>query len=114
MKFESAHPDDFNEIQNLYWDLIDKSKDEPSFPDWKKGEHPSSDFLMQSITNNQLLILRDAGIIKACAIVNSISNKEYANVSWQVKEKGNNDRSELFSAHSYMIAGGQKNYIVKL
>lgn len=39
MKFESAHPDDFNEIQNLYWDLIDKSKDEPSFPDWKKGEH---------------------------------------------------------------------------
>ena len=24
MKFESAHPDDFNEIQNLYWDLIDK------------------------------------------------------------------------------------------
>lgn len=44
MKFESAHPDDFNEIQNLYWDLIDKSKDEPSFPDWKKGEHPSSDF----------------------------------------------------------------------
>ena len=90
MTFESAHPDDFDEIQNLYWDLIDKSKDEPSFPDWKKGEHPSSDFLMQSITNNQLLILRDAGIIKACAIVNSISNKEYANVSWQVKEKGNN------------------------
>ena len=24
MKFESAHPDDFNEIQNLYLDLIDK------------------------------------------------------------------------------------------
>lgn len=24
MKFESAHRDDFNEIQNLYWDLIDK------------------------------------------------------------------------------------------
>ena len=37
MKFESAHPDDFNEIQNLYWDLIDKSKDEPSFPDWKRA-----------------------------------------------------------------------------
>lgn len=37
MTFESAHPDDFDEIQNLYWDLIDKSKDEPSFPDWKKA-----------------------------------------------------------------------------
>lgn len=33
MTFESARPNDFNEIQNLYWDLIDKSKDEPSFPD---------------------------------------------------------------------------------
>ena len=90
MTFEAARPDDFNEIQNLYWDLIDKSKDEPSFPDWKQGEHPSSDFLMQSIARNQLLILRDEDIIKACAIVNSISNKEYANVAWQVKEKDNN------------------------
>lgn len=90
MKFESAHPDDFNEIQNLYWDLIDKSKEEPSFPDWKKGEHPSEDSLMAGIVQKELYILRDKGIIKACAIVNSNSNKEYKKVAWKVKERDDN------------------------
>ena len=37
MNFELACLEDFNEIENLYWDLIDKSKEEPSFPDWEKG-----------------------------------------------------------------------------
>ena len=45
MNFELACLEDFNEIENLYWDLIDKSKEEPSFPDWEKGVHPSADFI---------------------------------------------------------------------
>lgn len=90
MNFELANTEDFNEIQNLYWDLIDKSKEEPSFPDWKKGEHPSSELLMISIVQKELFVLRDNGIIKACAIVNSSSNKEYKKVVWNVKERDNN------------------------
>lgn len=90
MNFELANTEDFNEIQNLYWDLIDKSKEEPSFPDWKKGEHPSSELLMTSIVQKELFVLRDNGIIKACAIVNSSSNKEYKKVVWNVKERDNN------------------------
>jgi hypothetical protein len=30
------------------------------------------------------------GIIKACAIVNSNSNKEYKRVAWKVNERDNN------------------------
>jgi len=90
MNFELADLEDFDEIQNLYWDLIDKSKEEPSFPDWKKGEHPSSELLMTSIVQKELFVLRDNGIIKACAIVNSSSNKEYKKVAWNVKERENN------------------------
>ena len=82
MNFELACLEDFNEIENLYWDLIDKSKEEPSFPDWKKGVHPSADFLMAGIVQKELFVLRDEGIIKACAIVNSNSNKEYKRVAW--------------------------------
>lgn len=59
MNFELACLEDFNEIENLYWDLIDKSKEEPSFPDWKKGEHPSADFLMAGIVKKELFVLRD-------------------------------------------------------
>ena len=36
MNFELACLEDFNEIENLHWDLIDKSKEEPSFPDCKR------------------------------------------------------------------------------
>ena len=59
MNFELACLDDFNEIENLYWDLIDKSKEEPSFPDWEKGVHPSADFLMAGIVKKELFVLRD-------------------------------------------------------
>lgn len=59
MNFELACLEDFNEIENLYWDLIDKSKEEPSFPDWKKGVHPSADFLMAGIVKKELFVLRD-------------------------------------------------------
>ena len=90
MNFELACLEDFNEIENLYWDLIDKSKEEPSFPDWEKGVHPSADFLMAGIVQKELFVLRDEGIIKACAIVNSNSNKEYKKVSWKVNERDNN------------------------
>ena len=90
MNFELACLEDFNEIENLYWDLIDKSKEEPSFPDWEKGVHPSADFLMAGIVKKELFVLRDEGIIKACAIVNSNSNKEYKKVAWKVNERDNN------------------------
>ena len=90
MNFELACLKDFNEIENLYWDLIDKSKEEPSFPDWGKGVHPSADFLMAGIVKKELFVLRDEGIIKACAIVNSNSNKEYKRVAWKVNERDNN------------------------
>ena len=59
MNFEFACLEDFNEIENLYWDLIDKSKEEPSFPDWEKGVHPSADFLMAGIVKKELFVLRD-------------------------------------------------------
>lgn len=59
MNIELACLEDFNEIENLYWDLIDKSKEEPSFPDWEKGVHPSADFLMAGIVKKELFVLRD-------------------------------------------------------
>ena len=59
MNFELACLEDFNEIENLYWNLIDKSKEEPSFPDWEKGVHPSADFLMAGIVKKELFVLRD-------------------------------------------------------
>ncbi len=86
MNFEFASMEDYDEIQGLYWDLIDKSSKEESFPDWKKGEHPSGEFLTQSIEQKTLVLLREQGMIMACAIVNTDSNEEYKRVPWKVSE----------------------------
>ena len=45
---------------------------------------------MAGIVKKELFVLRDEGIIKACAIVNSNSNKEYKKVAWKVYERDNN------------------------
>ena len=54
MEFGLADIEDFNEIQKLYWNLINKSSNESSFPGWKCGEHPSDDFIMASIVQKEM------------------------------------------------------------
>ena len=90
MEFGLADIEDFNEIQKLYWNLINKSSNEPSFPGWKCGEHPSDDFIMASIVQKEMYVIRDEGQIKACAVCNCISNDEYEKVKWQVTDRGSN------------------------
>lgn len=83
-----ADIEDFDEIQKLYWNLIEQSKGEPSFPGWKKGVHPSPEMIMESIKQKQMYILKANDVIKAGAICNHLSNEEYANVSWRIKDTG--------------------------
>lgn len=90
MNFESASMEDFNEIQELYWNLIELSCNEPSFPGWEKGKHPSDDFIMTSIVQKELYVIRDEEIIKACAVCNCMANDEYEKVQWQVADRGGN------------------------
>ena len=46
---------------------------------------------MMSVTQyEQMYILNANEVIKACAICNHLSNEEYANVSWRIKDTGQN------------------------
>lgn len=45
---------------------------------------------MESIKQKQMYILKANEVIKACAICNHLSNEEYANVSWRIKDTGQN------------------------
>ena len=49
MIFRKAEKEDFYKIRSLYWNLIDQEKDDPSFPQWKKGIHPSDEMIQASI-----------------------------------------------------------------
>ena len=59
MQFTKAVASDFDAIKQLYWNLIDKSSGEPSFPGWKKGEHPSDEMIATSIDQGQMFLLKE-------------------------------------------------------
>ena len=70
MTFRKAEKEDFYKIRSLYWNLIDQEKDDPSFPQWKKGIHPSDEMIQASIDKGELYVLADGDEIAACVIAN--------------------------------------------
>ena len=70
MIFRKAEKEDFYKIRSLYWNLIDQEKDDPSFPQWKKGIHPSDEMIQNSIDREELYVLADGDEIAACVIAN--------------------------------------------
>ena len=65
MIFRKAEKEDFDKIRSLYWNLIDQEQDDPSFPHWKKGIHPSDKMIQNSIDGEELYVLADGDEIAA-------------------------------------------------
>ena len=80
MMFRKAEKEDFDRIRSLYWNLIDQDQDDPSFPHWKKGVHPSDEMIQDSIDKENLYVLVDG-----CEIVANDEKVEgYADAPWQI------------------------------
>lgn len=84
MIFRKAEKVDFYKIRSLYWNLIDQDQDDPSFPHWKKGIHPSDEMILDSIDKGDLYVLADGEKIAACVIANDEKVEGYADAPWQV------------------------------
>ena len=84
MIFRKAEKEDFYKIISLYWNLIDHEQDEPSFPHWKKGIHPSDEMIQDSIDTGELYVLADGDEIAACVIANDEKVEGYADAPWQI------------------------------
>lgn len=56
MEIRLAKPEEFEKVRKMYWDLIDNASDDPSFPQWVKGLHPSDELLRNSIEKSQLYV----------------------------------------------------------
>ena len=82
--FRKAEKVDFYKIRSLYWNLIDQDQDDPSFPHWKKGIHPSDEMILDSIDKGDLYVLSDGEEIAACVIANDEKVEGYADAPWQV------------------------------
>ena len=84
MIFRKAEKVDFSQIRSLYWNLIDQDQDDPSFPHWKKGIHPSDEMILDSIDKGDLYVLADGEEIAACVRANDEKVEGYADAPWQV------------------------------
>lgn len=84
MIFRKAEKEDFDKIRSLYWNLIDQEQDDPSFPHWKKGIHPSDKMIQNSIDGEELYVLADGDEIAACVIANDEKVDGYSDAPWQI------------------------------
>lgn len=105
MQFTKAVASDFEAIKQLYWNLIDKSSREPSFPGWKKGEHPSDEMITTSIDQGQMFLLKESDEkeddkIVACAVCNFDAIEEYKSVPWQITDR---DADRIWILHALAV-----------
>ena len=84
MIFRKAEKVDFYKIRSLYWNLIDQDQDDPSFPHWKKGIHPSDEMILDSIDKGDMYVLADGEEIAACVIADNEKVDGYSDAPWQI------------------------------
>lgn len=82
--FQAASPEEFGEIRDFYWRLIDLMSDQNDKIGWKKGIYPTDRFLLDSLSRGELYTLRLDGALLACVILNSDCNEGYSGVPWSV------------------------------
>ena len=64
--------------------MIDQEQDDPSFPHWKKGIHPSDEMILDSIDRGELYVLAGGAEITACVIANDEKVDGYSDAPWQI------------------------------
>lgn len=83
MIFQKAGKEYFEEIKRLYWDIIEKMKDNSHIIGWKKGIYPYNEYRAESLNLGEMFVLRDKEI-SGCVILNSGSKEGYKGVKWSV------------------------------
>lgn len=64
--------------------MINQEQDDPSFPHWKKGIHPSDEMIQNSIDREELYVLADGDEVAACVIANDEKVDGYSDAPWQI------------------------------
>ena len=64
--------------------MINQEQDDPSFPHWRKGIHPSDAMIQNSIDREELYVLADGDEVAACVIANDEKVDGYSDAPWQI------------------------------
>lgn len=82
-----AGSNDFNDVNEFYYSVIDGLKNAKYTPEWKKDIYPAQESLSESIKNKELYIGETDGKIVSCMVVNHEYIDGYREVKWSVEAK---------------------------
>ena len=84
MRFEKANPDDINELEDLYNDLIDYLEMHINFPGWRKGIYPNKETVLKGIKEDNLFVVREGEHIIGTVILSHKPESAYSKADWKV------------------------------
>ena len=96
LQIRTADSNDYNNVRDFYYSLIDAMEDAEYKPGWERDIYPTQEFLISSIVSNELYIGEIDRQIASCMIVNHDYNDGYKDILWSVEAKD----SELFVIHA--------------
>ena len=85
MKIIKAESDQFQDVREFYFAVIDGIGDAGDSVGWKKDIYPAPEFLKDSIENGELYIAEEEGTIVGAMVLNHQSNDEYSKFDWPTK-----------------------------
>ena len=84
LSFKLSASEEFDTIKKFYYDLIDMTQGDASFPMWKKGVHPSDSFIRESLQNKELFSVYENDRLIACVVCNNKTADGYDTVNWHI------------------------------
>lgn len=85
MIIRKAGPDQFNDIMNFYYDIIEDIGDSKDSAGWTRDVYPSADMVKDSIDKGELYLAMENSKIVGAMVLNHEYNDEYNNCDWPTK-----------------------------
>lgn len=87
MKVQKVELDHFNDIQNIYIDIIEKTTDMEKYARWKKGMHPTDAAIMGYIKSGSMYQYTIHDRIAGALAVTMEQEDDYHEITWGIEAK---------------------------
>ena len=104
MIIAKATTDQFQDVREFYYAVIDGIGDSQDSVGWKKDIYPSLEFLRGSIQNGELFVGMEDGTVIGAMVMNHQFNEEYKKCPWPTQA----DDAEVTIIHALAVHPLQK------
>lgn len=98
--FQMAKMDEFHQVMEFYYDLIDSFAESEAKPGWIKGIYPTEEMIQTAIENGELLIGIQDGEVVGAMVLNHSYPDEYEKGEWAVQA----EKEEVMSIHALGVS----------